>query len=179
MPNSSWRTFATGPRQFVVHEALEMRDDPVAGGIIGIVVHAQDQGHVRVRGRCRDDHPLGTGGEVLGRVVPLSEQPRGLHGDLSPQTLPGKLRRISLGEHRGALSGHHEIVAVDLDRVRIGTVNRVVLEQMGEGLRIHHVVDADDLDIPVAHRAEGEATDTTEPVDSDLDGHSFLPGCGG
>ena len=46
MPNSSFSTFATGARPFVVHEALLMMW--CLAGVVVLLVHAEDDGDVLV-----------------------------------------------------------------------------------------------------------------------------------
>src|SRR5690606_13271907 len=61
------------------------------------------------------------------------------------------------------------------------THDRVVVQEVGEGLVVGEVVDADDLDVrPRAeHGPEKAAADATEAVDSDADGHYVLLQCAG
>src|SRR5438477_105233 len=58
-------------------------------------------------------------------------------------------------------------------------VHRVVLEQMGQGLRVREVVDADHLDITTGleRGAEEHASDAAEAVDADSNTHGRAP-CG-
>jgi hypothetical protein len=49
----------------------------------------------------------------------------------------------------------------------------VVFEHVGDIIDVEQVVDADDLDVGVFVRgAEDQASNPTEPVDSDFDAHS-------
>ena len=52
------------------------------------------------------------------------------------------------------------------------TVHRVVIQQIGEVVRWHEVVDPDELKASTPDaRAIDEATDATETVDTDSNGH--------
>jgi hypothetical protein len=124
-----------------------------------------------------DDDALGAALQVLGGIVAIGEAARAFEHDLHTQILPRKLGRILLGQDL-------ELVAVHADAIRGGAdiglqvaENRVVLEQMGECRRIGEVVDRDDVDIVMRHRrAQNVATDSTETVDANLDGHALPPG---
>jgi hypothetical protein len=170
MPNSSSRTFASGARQFVVQDALEMMWRVVVG-----VVHADDEGGVLVLRGGRDDDLLGSGVDVrlgLGRV---REDAGGLDDDVGTELAPGKVRGVALG---GGAEGH----VADGDRVLVvadllvqDAEDRVVLEQVRKRLVVREVVDADDLHVGAGlEQGAGEVTpDAAEAVDANLDGHGF------
>ena len=63
MPKLSNRIFATGARQLVVQEALEIMWCDFR--IVAVVVDAQDDGDIGVFRRGGNDHVLGSGGEVF------------------------------------------------------------------------------------------------------------------
>jgi len=61
-----------------------------------------------------------------------------------------------------------------LDFALEAAVIAVVLEQRGKHLVVGQVVDGDDLELAGAavQQTKGEASDTTETVDGDFNGHS-------
>src|SRR5690606_39117222 len=113
--------------------------------------------------------------------VTLGETPRGLDDDVGAELAPGELCRVLLGQcaHRPATDGQALLVVGHV--LGEHTHDRVVLQEVGEGLVVGEVVDADDLDVrPRAeHGPEKAAADATEAVDSDADGHYVLLQCAG
>ena len=108
----------------------------------------------------------------------VAEDAGALEHDLRAELAPLQLRGVLLGAGRDdliadlqpALDGRH--VAPE------GAVDRVVLEQVREGLVVREVVDADDLEVAVRVREDGagDATpDAPESVDADLGGHVGSP----
>ena len=103
MPTVSCSTLATGARQLVVHEALEMTWCCVA--VVGLVeVDAEHDGHVRVGRRRGDDDLLGAGVEVLGGVLAVGEQAGGLDHHVGAELAPGQRAGIALGQHADLLA---------------------------------------------------------------------------
>src|SRR5690606_21726948 len=85
---------------------------------------------------------------------------------------------IALGGQADALAVDDEGAVLDGDLALEAAVDRVVLEQVGQVVRLEQVVDADHLDVvtEVLHRrAQDVAPDAPETVDANLDRH-FLPG---
>jgi hypothetical protein len=114
---------------------------------------------------------------VLRGGVAIREQPRRLEHEVDAERLPRQLRGILDREHL-------ELVAVDGDPIPRGldarlevSQNRIVFEQVGEGLGVGQVVDGHDVDRLVADRgAHDVPADPAEPVDAYFDGHSqFSP----
>ena len=89
MPKASLSTLATGARQLVVQEALEMMWCLFA--VVVVVVHAHDDGEVLVLGRGGDDHLLRARLAVRLRLCLVAEEPGGLDDDVNAQLLPGQL----------------------------------------------------------------------------------------
>ena len=65
--NASCSTFASGPRQFVVHEAFEMMLCVL--GVVLVVVDAEHERDVGIGRRRRDHDLLRAGVEVLLRAL--------------------------------------------------------------------------------------------------------------
>ena len=86
-PHASWSTLATGATQFVVQEAFEMMRWLLA--VVGVVVHAEDERHVRIgRGR-RDEDLLGAGVEVRLRLSRFVKRPVDSSATWTPRSSHG------------------------------------------------------------------------------------------
>src|SRR5947207_15387638 len=103
---------------------------------------------------------------MLGGVLAVREEARGLDHDLYAQLAPGQRGRVLLREHL-------ELLAVDEDRVvgglhltRERAEDRVVLEQVGERARVGDVVDPDPVDVGAlrVRRPEYVSADSAEAV---------------
>ena len=167
-----------GHRGQAVGGARGVGDDPVPRRVVLVVVDAEHQGQVGTLGRGADDHGLRARGEVLRGVVPLREQAGRLHHDVHAEVAPGKGRRVALGQHLEVARAHPQPAAFDRHLVGQVAEHRVVLEQVGQRLRIRDVVDRDELDILLAALQGGPhdvAADPSEPVDPHLDGHCSCP----
>ena len=127
-----------------MHDAFEMILS--VAGSSPIIVDAEDDRVVGIAHRRGDQHPLGTGLEVLGRGRVRAEHARGLDDDIDVEVGPGKVGRVALGEHLDAVSVDDELVTVEDDGARVRAVDRVVLEQVREHLGVRQVVDGNDVD---------------------------------
>jgi hypothetical protein len=93
----------------------------------------------------------------------------------------GGVGELGRAPHRGdldLLAVHHDALLGGLHLEREDPVDRVVLEQVGEGLRVGEVVDRDDLEVLLASRdgcAEDAPADTTETIDCDAGHGGTLP----
>ena len=94
IPNVSCSTFATGARQFVVHDAFEMMWC-FAGLYVSrlMPMHERDVG--LLRGRA-DDHLLRAACEVLAAAGLVDEPAGRLDHDVDAEVLPRDLRRVLL-----------------------------------------------------------------------------------
>ena len=94
-----------GHRRQAVGRARGVGDHVVLLRVVGVVVDAQRERHVRLGGRRGDDHLLGAGVEVLGGVVALGEEAGRLDhhvgADVGPgQRRPGRARRTRAARRR-------------------------------------------------------------------------------
>jgi hypothetical protein len=64
-----------------------------------VVIDLKDDRLVGVVGGRRDEHALGAGVEMGGRFLLRGEDAGAFENDIDAEILPGKLRRIALGEH--------------------------------------------------------------------------------
>ena len=118
MPKSSLNTLASGARQFVVHDALEMMW--CCRGVVGLLVDAHDEGRVVARGGGGDDDLLGAGGDVLPGVLRLGEAAGRLDDDVDAEVAPGEVGGVALFEDLDGLAVDDDVVAVELDARRRG-----------------------------------------------------------
>src|SRR5206468_2764697 len=177
---STTETFAVGTRT-AIPSSLPLSfgsTSPTAVAapvVVGIMLTAAARGRRRcLRGR-RDDDLLRAGAKVLGRVRGVAEEPRRFHDDVDAELLPRKRRGIALRAHAHLAAVHEDRLALGRDLGRQGPVDRIVLEEMGQSLRVREIVDAHHFEIVGAERgAEEHPSDTTESVDPASNGHGRL-----
>ena len=116
MPNASLKTFASGARQFVVHDAFEMITS--VSGLYVALVHAHDDRRVVAGGGSGDEHLLGAAGDVLLGVLGLGEASGRLDDDVDAELAPGKVRGVALFEDLDGLAADGDRVAVVRDVLR-------------------------------------------------------------
>ncbi len=172
MPNASLMHLRD--RREAVRRARGVRHDAVLGRVVALVVDADHEGRVIAAGGRADDHALRAALKVQFGLLARGEQARRFDHDSCADAAPRNLRRIALAEHRDLLPVHHDRVAVGADLSLEAAVDRVVLEQVREGLRIDQIVDADDFDASGLHGAKRVAPDSSEPVDAYFDCHGSL-----
>jgi hypothetical protein len=160
-----------------VRGAGRVRYHVVLVRVVHVVVHAEHDGHVRLGGRRGDDHLLRARREVLRRVVALGEEAGGLDHHVGAQVAPWQRRRIALREHLQLVAVHDQAVVREVHLALERAEDRVVLEQVGERLRVGDVVHTDPVDVRPARvrGAEDVAPDAAEAVDAGLQGHVECP----
>jgi hypothetical protein len=147
---------ATGPRQFVVQEALETEDDR----------------DVLVLGGGGDDDLLGPGREVGLGLLRLREEAGGLDDVFDLQRLPGELGRVLHGQDLDRAPGDADGVSLRLHLVGQVPEDGVVLQQMRESGRVRDVVDGHELELLLVQRGPKDvAPDAAEAVDPYADSH--------
>ena len=172
-PEPSCSALASGARQFVVQEAFEITC--VRVGVVLVVVDAHDDREVLVLGRRRDDDLLRA--RRRGAPGPWSasvKRPVDSITTSTPRSFQGSFAGSLLGEGRDRLAPPTMIsspVAVDVGVEP--AEDRVVLQQVRQGLVVGQVVDGDDLDVGTGRSdgAEEVAADPAEAVDTDTNGH--------
>ncbi|MNY11394.1 hypothetical protein D3C86_1444220 [compost metagenome] len=161
-----------GHRREAVGGAGGVRDDVVLGGVVGLVVDAQDDGDVLALGRSRDDDLLGAGVEVGLGLGGVGEDAGRLDDDLGAELLPGDHGGVALGRDLDLAAVDDDGALGVIDRAGVDAVDRVVLEEVSERLGVGQVVDADELQLGVLEAdAQHLATDTTETVNPHFSGH--------
>ncbi|SCJ36920.1 Uncharacterised protein [uncultured Clostridium sp.] len=145
-------------------------------GIIGCIVDAHDEHGGVVLGRSGHNDLLGTGVDVSLGLLLGEEETGGLHHVLRADLAPGDLGGAHLGvdHHLVAIDGNAVLIILD-GAVELA-VDGVVPEHVGHIVGGHTgVVDADKLHVGAAEaRAEYQAADSAEAVDTDLDAHKLI-----
>jgi len=109
---------------------------------------------------------------VLPGAVPVRVPAGALDDDLDPQLPPRKIGGVLAREDLDLLAVHHDGVLLHLDGRLEAAVHGVVLQEVGQGLRVGDVVHGHDLERWILVRGAEEITaDPPEPVDADFDGH--------
>ena len=141
--------------------------------VVRLVVHAPADREVRVLGRRGDDDLLCAGLEVFGRLGAVREESAALEHQLHAERFPRQLAGIALGEHPDHSRADRDAVVLGTDLLAQRSVDRIVLQEMRERLRIGDVVDGDEVERLVTEAgAQDVAADAPEPVDADADlGH--------
>jgi hypothetical protein len=141
--------------------------------VIGVVVDAEDDRHVGVRRRRRDDHLLRARLEMLLRVLPLREEAGRLQNDVHAEVFPGERGGVALGEELELLVADADAAVDRLDLLVQRPEDGVVLEQVRHRLRIAEVVRGHEVDVrpPLPRGAEEIAPDAPETVDTHANAH--------
>ena len=109
----SWTTLATGARQFVVQEALEI--DVMLRGIVLVVVDAEHDGDVFAVGGSGDDDFFHRPAQMLLCVFGLGEPAGRFNDDLRAHDLPRNRSRIFFLEYLELLAIHGDGVGFGRD----------------------------------------------------------------
>src|ERR1035437_282529 len=169
---------ALGHGRKTVRRARGVGDDVVARRVVVLVVDAHDDGDVLTLGRSGDDDLLGTCGDVLAGAGRVSEEAGRLDDDVGLDAGPGQLGGIALGED-GEASGANDgdLIVAGHDILAESTQDAVVLEQVGESLRIRQVVHGDDLDVRTGglHGTIEVAADAAKAIDTNANSHELEP----
>ena len=110
-----------------------------------------------------------------------AEPPARLDHDVHVELAPRQCGRISLHRRPNVYAVDEDASLDSLHGTPERPVDRVVLEQPGEGGRVDDVVDGDPLDVGAGldRRAERGASRSPEAVDGDADGHGAPSWSGG
>ncbi len=158
-------------RRDAVRRARRVRDDRVLLRVVILVVHAEDDRHVRVRCRCGDDDLLRAGIEVLLGALALREEAGRLDRDVDAELAPRQVGRVALGEELDLVVADAQHAVAHLDRYIEVAERRVVPQQVRHRLQVAEVVRRDDLEVAAVleMRAEEVPSDPPEAVDAHPD----------
>jgi hypothetical protein len=139
------------------------------------VVDAIDEHRRVVLGRRRLHDLLGAGGDVLLAAFLGQEQAGGVDHQVGADFVPLQFGGILDGRQADLLAIDHQVVAFDGNVALEVAMHRVVLQHVGEIVRLQQVVDADDLDVRelgfLGDGTKHHATDATETIDANFDSH--------
>ena len=108
----------------------------------------------------------------------FEEETGGLDDDISLDFVPLELCGVFFRCEADLLAIDDHVVALDFDVVVEDAVNGVILQHVGEIVRIEKVVDSDDFDVFAEILdccAEDHASDSSETIDTDFDCHCVNP----
>ena len=151
-------------------------DDVLTG--IGLVVHAVNEHRGAVLGRSGHDDFLCACLDVHTCLGIFEEETGGLDDDISLDFVPLELCGVFFRCEADLLAIDDHVVALDFDVVVEDAVNGVILQHVGEIVRIEKVVDSDDFDVFAEILdccAEDHASDSSETIDTDFDCHCVNP----
>ena len=116
--------------------------------------------------------------ELLRRAGPVGEQPGRFDDVIRLDFLPGQLSRIFDGHTTNVLAIDDHAFRITTDLGRRASVDRVILEQIGEIVRRNDIVDSDELDVLVLHRRpKHQPADTPETIDRYTNRHCHFSCC--
>ncbi len=158
--------------------AARVGDDVVLGGVVLVVVDAEDYGEVLVGGGGGDDDLLDGGAEVSLGLFCVGEEAGGFDNDLGADGGPVELGGVALSEDLDLLAVYGDEVGSVGDGLLEVSEDGIVLEQVGQGGGGGEVVDGDEFDVGVAQScAEYVASDAAEAVDAYLNCHKDFHSC--
>ena len=139
-----------------------------------VVVDAEHHRQIDFLARCRNQHPLGPGIEMLLPAGAVGEEAGAFERNVDAVGGVGQIGRIALGGDMDSAAIDDQIIAINFDRAAERTVDRIALEQPGIGLGIRQIVDRNQFEPAVRtldDRARDIAPDAPETVDCNLDRH--------
>jgi hypothetical protein len=158
-----------GQRCGAVGGAARVADDAAVLGD-DVVVDAHDQrGLQGLLARHRQQHAPGAGVQVPLQLVELAEPAAALHHVVGAELAPGQLAGVGFREHLERVPVDDHGIAVELHGALVGAVDAVVLEGIGQIVRIGQIVDGDDV---VVTTQLGNAGDGPADASETVDGNS-------
>src|SRR6476659_7208885 len=118
----------------------------MAPRVVRVLVDADDDRCIGVRGRSRDDHLARAGLEMACSLLALLELPRALEDDVDAELVPRQTPGVGFGEDWNLRTVDDERVSASRDLAGERSVDGVVLEQRGERLNVGDVVDRNELE---------------------------------
>jgi len=174
-------------RSQAVRGAGRVGNDVVLGGIVLVVVDAEDDGDVLTLRRSGDDDLLGASHDVTLGLLGIGEEAGGLDDELNTELGPGQFSRALGADDEDVLAVDDENVVVSLvgggllrgNGAVEATLGRVVLQEVGQIVGRDDVAHRDDVERRAEEAllnegAEYEATDAAETIDCDFNCHFSL-----
>ncbi len=139
----------------------------MAGGVIRVAIHAEDDRHIGAACRRADDDLPRTRAQVRLGLARLTEFARRLEHDIDPEISPRQLGWVGFLQDPDPATVDDQLLIGVLDGPGIRAVRRVVFEQMRVRRSIGEVIDRDHLhgDLALEKRLERLAADPAESVD--------------
>src|SRR3972149_9124783 len=116
-------------------------------GVIVLMVDPDSYGYVLVLGRGGYENFLSARSQVQLSLLPVSEQARALEGHIDIQFLPGQLCRVLFGGDLYFLAVQDYRIAFYRYFGGYLAEYRIVLQEVGKGRGVGHIVYADELDL--------------------------------
>ena len=117
------------------------------------VVHTEHDRHIRIGRGGRDDHLLGSGGQMLAGAFAIREPSRRFDDHVDVQLLPREFLRILDGQHPDRLAIDDDLILLgfytDVERA----VHRVVFQEIRECFCVREVVNGDKFQSRIAQRS--------------------------
>ena len=106
-------------------------------------------------------------------LLTVGEEAGGLNDNLNTELAPRQVGGVTLSEHLDVLAVNDDTLVVVGDLTLEAARDRVVLQQVSEGLVVGQVVHGDDLDVRALLEggAEEVTADAAEAVDANAGGH--------
>ena len=173
MPNGGLEHFDDGRE--AIGGAGGVRDYVVLGGIVGRVVHAQDDGDVLVLAGGRNDHLLDGAAQMLGGILGVGEAAGRFDHDLGAHAGPVDFGGVLGGENLDPLAVHHDGVGLGDHFPVQPAEHRIVLEQVRQRLGIGQIVGGDEFYVGVVQAGANDiSSDAAEAVDAYFNCHGVL-----
>jgi hypothetical protein len=143
---------------------------------VGLVVHAEDEHGGIVLGGGRENDFLGTCSQVLFAACIVQEDAGRFDDDVGADFIPLQVARVFLLREANLLAIDHERIALDANGALEAAVHTVVLQHIGQILRLQQIVDGNDFDVRevLEGGAQYVASDAAKAVDAYLDSHMLL-----
>src|SRR5208337_4656922 len=126
-------------------------------------------------GGRRQDRVFGPGRQVFAQAIGPGEESGAFKDDVDPQGLPGQLGRVPFAQIFNGLSRHLQGLAGCGHPMPVAAVNGIVIEQVGQIIKGHQVVDRHQLQLrSLQNNFKSRPADPSHAVDCDL-GHTPPP----
>jgi len=141
--------------------------------LVFVVVNTDNVHGGVVLGGSREDDLLGTIGKMAGGFFGGEVNTGAFEDDIRSRFVPVDALNVLFSEDSDLSTIDDDVVAFVSDFSLESTVDGVVLELINQVVQRHEgVVDGGDFDLRVLEGgSEGESSDSTETVDTELDGH--------